>query len=191
MTANSIWRHVDLTFYFSSSDFLRVVFVNQFIPINVRLVRVSLSLDWFIRCLSGRKDRMKTPRVQRLINQQNASTISKLMLTKSDIANNREKKNPMIILVGGGCDEKQCGESLGTRCQFEPVAESSRFDWTEESKQIVYLGWVCLDAMQMGAQQFTTNARDLKRKYWWKNLKVSHRISKQGEFIVLIRCGRF
>jgi hypothetical protein len=30
-----------------------------------------------------------------------------------------------------------------------------------------------LDMLQTGAAQFTTNARDLKRKYWWKNLKVS------------------
>jgi heme/copper-type cytochrome/quinol oxidase subunit 2 len=28
------------------------------------------------------------------------------------------------------------------------------------------------DALQTGAAQFTTNARDLKRKYWWKNLKM-------------------
>jgi hypothetical protein len=29
-----------------------------------------------------------------------------------------------------------------------------------------------LDALQTGASQFTTNARSLKSKYWWKNLKV-------------------
>ncbi|CAF1044998.1 unnamed protein product [Adineta ricciae] len=28
------------------------------------------------------------------------------------------------------------------------------------------------DALQTGASQFTTNASKLKRKYWWKNLKM-------------------
>jgi hypothetical protein len=29
------------------------------------------------------------------------------------------------------------------------------------------------EILQTGASQFTTNASKLKRKYWWKNLKVS------------------
>lgn len=29
------------------------------------------------------------------------------------------------------------------------------------------------DALQAGASQFETSAAKLKRKYWWKNLKVS------------------
>jgi hypothetical protein len=29
------------------------------------------------------------------------------------------------------------------------------------------------DVLQTGASQFTTNASKLKRKYWWKNVKVS------------------
>ena len=30
------------------------------------------------------------------------------------------------------------------------------------------------DALQMGASQFEQSAGALKRKFWWKNLKVSH-----------------
>lgn len=30
-----------------------------------------------------------------------------------------------------------------------------------------------LDGLQAGAAQFTTHARELKRKYWWKNIKVN------------------
>ncbi|OWK49540.1 Aurora kinase B [Lonchura striata] len=30
------------------------------------------------------------------------------------------------------------------------------------------------DALQAGASQFETSAAKLKRKYWWKNLKVGH-----------------
>ena len=30
-----------------------------------------------------------------------------------------------------------------------------------------------LDALQQGASQFEQQAGKLKRKYWWKNLKVS------------------
>ena len=29
------------------------------------------------------------------------------------------------------------------------------------------------DELQQGAQQFTQSAKSLKRKYWWKNLKVN------------------
>jgi len=29
-------------------------------------------------------------------------------------------------------------------------------------------------ALQAGAQQFESTATRLKRKYWWKNLKVSY-----------------
>lgn len=29
------------------------------------------------------------------------------------------------------------------------------------------------DALQAGASQFETSAAKLKRKYWWKNIKVS------------------
>ncbi|OXB51483.1 hypothetical protein ASZ78_012808 [Callipepla squamata] len=29
------------------------------------------------------------------------------------------------------------------------------------------------DALQAGASQFETSAAKLKRKYWWKNLKVT------------------
>lgn len=28
------------------------------------------------------------------------------------------------------------------------------------------------EILQTGASQFTTNASKLKRKYWWKNVKV-------------------
>ena len=31
------------------------------------------------------------------------------------------------------------------------------------------------DALQAGASQFETSAAKLKRKYWWKNLKVKGR----------------
>lgn len=31
------------------------------------------------------------------------------------------------------------------------------------------------DALQAGASQFETSAAKLKRKYWWKNLKVKRR----------------
>jgi hypothetical protein len=30
-----------------------------------------------------------------------------------------------------------------------------------------------LDGLQAGASQFTQNARSLKKKFWWQNLKVS------------------
>jgi hypothetical protein len=29
------------------------------------------------------------------------------------------------------------------------------------------------DMLETGASQFTTNASKLKRKFWWKNVKVS------------------
>jgi len=38
---------------------------------------------------------------------------------------------------------------------------------------VVFLRINHSDALQTGASQFTTNARQLKHKYWWKNLKVN------------------
>jgi hypothetical protein len=32
--------------------------------------------------------------------------------------------------------------------------------------------YLFLDVLQTGASQFTANARSLKHKYWWKNVKV-------------------
>lgn len=37
----------------------------------------------------------------------------------------------------------------------------------------------CLDGLQAGAAQFTTHARELKRKYWWKNVKVSRVLKRK------------
>ena len=36
------------------------------------------------------------------------------------------------------------------------------------------------DALQAGASQFETSAAKLKRKYWWKNLKVRMGWSSDG-----------
>lgn len=36
------------------------------------------------------------------------------------------------------------------------------------------------DALQAGASQFETNAAKLKRKYWWKNCKVTNTTSLMG-----------
>lgn len=33
------------------------------------------------------------------------------------------------------------------------------------------------DALQAGASQFETSAAKLKRKYWWKNMKVNEHFS--------------
>jgi len=39
----------------------------------------------------------------------------------------------------------------------------------------LYVEWVCAaDALQAGASQFEASAGKLKRKFWWKNMKVSH-----------------
>jgi hypothetical protein len=42
------------------------------------------------------------------------------------------------------------------------------------------------DALQQGASQFEQQAGKLKRKYWWKNLKVRILI-----FLVLVRNKRY
>lgn len=34
------------------------------------------------------------------------------------------------------------------------------------------------DALQAGASQFETSAAKLKRKYWWKNMKVNKSLFK-------------
>lgn len=34
------------------------------------------------------------------------------------------------------------------------------------------------DALQAGASQFETSAAKLKRKYWWKNMKVNEHCSR-------------
>lgn len=36
------------------------------------------------------------------------------------------------------------------------------------------------DALQAGASQFETSAAKLKRKYWWKNLKVRVEARRRG-----------
>lgn len=36
------------------------------------------------------------------------------------------------------------------------------------------------DALQAGASQFETSAAKLKRKYWWKNMKVNEHCSSRG-----------
>lgn len=41
------------------------------------------------------------------------------------------------------------------------------------------------DALQAGASQFETSAAKLKRKYWWKNLKVRVEARSRG----LLRTG--
>ena len=40
-----------------------------------------------------------------------------------------------------------------------------------------------LDGLQAGARQFTANARELKRKYWWKNIKVTRGLLRIDSFI--------
>ena len=42
-----------------------------------------------------------------------------------------------------------------------------------KSLVVQLLNFVPTDALQMGASQFEQSAGALKRKYWWKNLKVS------------------
>lgn len=37
------------------------------------------------------------------------------------------------------------------------------------------------DALQAGASQFETSAAKLKRKYWWKNLKVSAELGEPSD----------
>lgn len=38
---------------------------------------------------------------------------------------------------------------------------------------ICFIYWLFTDALQQGASQFEQQAGKLKRKMWWKNLKVS------------------
>ena len=46
------------------------------------------------------------------------------------------------------------------------------------------------EMLQTGASQFTTNASKLKRKYWWKNLKVSWIFSKiRKKYLVYLDVG--
>lgn len=40
------------------------------------------------------------------------------------------------------------------------------------------------DALQAGASQFETSAAKLKRKYWWKNLKVQGKSPGAGRLAV-------
>jgi len=39
--------------------------------------------------------------------------------------------------------------------------------------EFVCINWCCVaDALQAGASQFEASAGKLKRKFWWKNMKV-------------------
>uniref|UniRef100_A0A669QHS5 V-SNARE coiled-coil homology domain-containing protein n=1 Tax=Phasianus colchicus TaxID=9054 RepID=A0A669QHS5_PHACC len=44
------------------------------------------------------------------------------------------------------------------------------------------------DALQAGASQFETSAAKLKRKYWWKNLKVRNKTAPNRHEMVQ-NCG--
>jgi len=54
------------------------------------------------------------------------------------------------------------------------VNVASGFRYAAASKAALYVKWRCTaDALQAGASQFEASAGKLKRKFWWKNMKVS------------------
>ena len=53
----------------------------------------------------------------------------------------------------------------------------------EDKTQTLYVS----DALQQGASQFEQQAGKLKRKYWWKNLKVCNSLSCDWESVYVYR----
>jgi hypothetical protein len=59
-------------------------------------------------------------------------------------------------------------ENRAGKSQIKLIPKVARVNFVK-----LKLNYFFSEILQTGASQFTTNASKLKRKYWWKNVKVS------------------